>query len=220
MNCEHCRETADRYAVASDEERRQVHAHMSECGECRDYFDGFRRTTAAFEHLGNIEGAQARIRIRGDLERRADRSRRQAQWAMVGAVIAALAAFWFIAKAEPFGYFALLGTSIAMGWAVWRSRRQARRFAEACEDTQMLTRWRGDVQQELHEVTIVGPLIAVAFAILSTIVIVRFGIVSLRGLIYGGTCMAIIAYVARQWVVVRPRLRSEMALVDEDESAA
>ena len=219
MDCYHCREIADRYAAAADEERSSLHKHMADCSECRGYFDGFQRTTRAFERLGEIDGREARQRIRSDLSRRAGLARRQSIWAGVGALIAALAAFWFIAKGDPFGYFALLGTSIVMGWTLWRSRRQARAFAASCEDAQMLSRWRADVVEQLKQVGVVGPLIAAGFAILSTIVVVRFGVVSLRGLLYGLTCIAIVAYVVRQWLVVRPQLQAELTVMDEEDSS-
>jgi hypothetical protein len=215
MNCEACRRSIDRLHQLEPDQRAALHRHLADCEDCRRRFDAKIGLDRMLDGLAGLAAGHAPPTPTELLRTRKRALQRRIVLALVGAVVAGLACTALLLVDPPFARYALAGTALVMLATAVLSARQASALGRVADGLGGPRQWRDQVRREYRQWSLLGPWVTLLFAALTGALIVRHGLSDPRVAVYLVTALAIAAFCTHGYVVRRPALRRELALIDQ-----
>jgi len=167
------------------------------------------------EALRSVDAADSAQRVLQGIRQRAQWQRRQVIAAAFGACVSAIGAIHFTMQGDPFGYIGLTLSAVVLAFAAWQSARNATSLAALKPGASLLTNWRSELQRNLRD-TLIAQLVAVLFTMLTTWVVWRHGVLSLKTLLFLVVAAGVCTFAAYQQLVIRPSLLRELEVLKKN----
>ena len=167
------------------------------------------------EQLRLVSATDSAQRVLHGIKQSVRRQGRQVVSASFGACVSAIGAIQFTLQGDPFAYIALTLSTAVPIFVAWRSAGNASSLAALKSGASLLESWCAELRRDLHH-TLIAQLLAVLFAALTAGVVWQHGIASLKSVSFLAMTAGICTFAAHQFLVLRPSLKKELQILEQD----
>lgn len=172
---------------------------------------------AQLDKLRSIGSGNSARRVLEGVVSRTEQQKRQIIALLAGAGVSAMAALHFILKGDdPFGYIALIMTTFVFLYAARESAKNAEQLASIHSGSSLIASWKEDLEKQLKQ-TIMTQFVTFQFMLMTAWVVWHVGALSLKSMIFLLTLFGISIFSFYQIWVVRPALKRELSMLNDDD---
>jgi cation transport ATPase len=217
--CDEIKAAIDRFPGINTASRTEIDGHVGNCEECASYKREAERVERFFHRMKAMcQQPPAIHEAYASLTQQTKVQRRQTILALFGLLASVLALMWSLGHPTAEDYLVsvagLFFVCAGFVLVIWESARKARSYLELREDGDFVEDWKKEIRDKLKEITVLGPMVAIAACFLPLWVFIRDGLAGQKLMVLGTAAMVVSLFVLYRVLIELPQLKRELSLLE------